>query len=150
MIAQNTERIAKISPNHKHAWRWANEVNRLLSKEKNTKGRLIYILNVQHPDPSVKYRLKSLWDFISLQTEWPRSRNKSRIMLARLGGKRDFFSVQTEGGRTCEATIAINMELHAKIKNRITIWPSYPILNIGFWLVCFFFDIDYEVLWRML
>lgn len=107
-------------------------------KRKNTKGRLIYILNVQHPDPSVKYRLKSLWDFISLQTEWPRSRNKSRLMLARLGGKRDFFSVQTEGGRTCEATIAINMELHAKIKNRITIWPSYPILEYWF-LTCLFF-----------
>lgn len=95
-------------------------------RRRDRKGRLMYVFNVQHPDSSVKCRLKSLWDFISLQTEWPRSRNKSRPMLARLGGKRDFSSVQVEGGITDKASMVINIELHANIKNGITIWPSYP------------------------
>lgn len=36
-----------------------------------------------------------------------------------------------------------------KLKIELLYDPAILYLNIGFWLVCFFFDIDYEVLWRM-
>jgi hypothetical protein len=68
-------------------------LNKEFSKEEIKNGYKIPLKTVQHLEPSRKWKLKVIWDFILFHSEWPRLRMKMTTNAGKDLGKKEHYTV---------------------------------------------------------